>query len=58
MLMAALRRLGQTVFVLFGISALVFAVFFATPGADPTARIAGKKRITPDHAESAAGIRV
>ena len=42
MLMAALRRLGQTVFVLFGISALVFAVFFATPGADPTARIAGK----------------
>ncbi|MGD7070440.1 ABC transporter permease [Acetobacter sp. AAB5] len=42
MLMAALRRVGQTVFVLFGISALVFAVFFATPGADPTARIAGK----------------
>ena len=42
MLMAALRRLGQTIFVLFGISALVFAVFFATPGADPTARIAGK----------------
>lgn len=42
MLMAAFRRLGQTVFVLFGISALVFAVFFATPGADPTARIAGK----------------
>ncbi|ASC06759.1 peptide ABC transporter permease [Acetobacter pasteurianus] len=42
MLMAALRRLGQTVFVLFGISALVFTVFFATPGADPTARIAGK----------------
>ncbi|KAA8383657.1 ABC transporter permease [Acetobacter sp. DmW_136] len=40
--MAALRRVGQTVFVLFGISALVFAVFFATPGADPTARIAGK----------------
>lgn len=42
MLMAALRRVGQTVFVLFGISALVFTVFFATPGADPTARIAGK----------------
>ena len=42
MLMAALRRVGQTVFVLFGISTLVFAVFFATPGADPTARIAGK----------------
>lgn len=42
MIMPLLRRLGQTVFVLFGISALVFAVFFATPGADPTARIAGR----------------
>ncbi|WP_082779564.1 ABC transporter permease [Acetobacter cerevisiae] len=42
MMMALLRRLGQTVFVLFGISALVFLVFFATPGADPTARIAGR----------------
>ncbi|OUJ16393.1 ABC transporter permease [Acetobacter sp. DsW_063] len=39
---ALLRRLGQTLFVLFGISVLVFMVFFATPGADPTARIAGK----------------
>lgn len=42
MLQPLLRRLGQTVFVLFGISVLVFAVFFATPGADPTARIAGR----------------
>ncbi|MFT9459840.1 MAG: ABC transporter permease [Acetobacter orientalis] len=42
MLLPLLRRLGQTVFVLFGISILVFAVFFATPGADPTARIAGR----------------
>ncbi len=42
MTMPLLRRLGQTVFVLFGISTLVFAVFFATPGADPTARIAGR----------------
>ncbi len=42
MITALLRRLGQTVFVLFGISALVFCVFFATPGADPTARIAGR----------------
>lgn len=42
MLQPLLRRLGQTVFVLFGISILVFAVFFATPGADPTARIAGR----------------
>ena len=39
---AILRRLGQTMFVLFGISVLVFLVFFATPGADPTARIAGR----------------
>ncbi len=42
MVAAFLRRLGQTVFVLFGISVLVFAVFFATPGSDPTARIAGR----------------
>ena len=42
MAIAFLRRLGQTIFVLFGISVLVFAVFFATPGADPTARIAGR----------------
>ncbi|CUW46338.1 ABC transporter permease [Novacetimonas hansenii] len=42
MMLALLRRLGQTLFVLFGISALVFVVFFVTPGADPTARIAGR----------------
>ena len=42
MLASLLKRLGQTVLVLFGISVLVFAVFFATPGADPTARIAGR----------------
>ncbi len=42
MIAAFLGRLGQTAFVLFGISVLVFLVFFATPGADPTARIAGR----------------
>ncbi|RFD19444.1 ABC transporter permease [Komagataeibacter melaceti] len=42
MTMALLRRAGQTALVLFGVSALVFLVFFATPGADPTARIAGR----------------
>ncbi len=42
MLGALMRRLGQTALVLFGISVLVFLVFFATPGADPTARIAGR----------------
>lgn len=35
-------RLGQMVLVLFGISVLVFAVFFATPGSDPSVRIAGR----------------
>ena len=29
-------------FVMFGISMLVFLIFFATPGADPAARIAGR----------------
>ena len=42
MIGAILRRLVQTVFVLFGVSALLFLIFFATPGADPTARIAGR----------------
>lgn len=42
MLKTLLQRFGQTFFVLFGISVLVFLVFFATPGADPTSRIAGK----------------
>jgi peptide/nickel transport system permease protein len=37
-----LRRLGEMVFVLFSISILVFLIFFATPGADPAARIAGR----------------
>ncbi|GAN99237.1 ABC transporter oligopeptide permease OppB [Komagataeibacter xylinus NBRC 13693] len=39
---AVLRRAGQTLLVLMGVSVLVFGVFFATPGADPTARIAGR----------------
>ena len=37
-----LRRLAEMVFVLFSISVLVFLIFFATPGADPAARIAGR----------------
>jgi len=36
------RMMGQILFVLLGISILVFLIFFATPGADPAARIAGK----------------
>ena len=35
-------RLGQMVFVMIGISILVFLIFFATPGTDPAARIAGR----------------
>lgn len=42
MLGAALRRLLGAAGVMVGISALVFALFFATPGADPVARIAGR----------------
>ncbi len=30
------------IFVLFSISVLSFLIFFATPGVDPAARIAGK----------------
>lgn len=35
-------RLGQMAFVMLGISILVFLIFFATPGTDPAARIAGR----------------
>lgn len=42
MLLFALRRFGAALLVLFAISVLVFLIFFATPGVDPAARIAGK----------------
>ena len=42
MTVAILQRLGQMIFVMFGISALVFLIFFATPGSDPAARLAGR----------------
>lgn len=42
MIYALLRRLGEMLFVLVGISLLAFAIFFVTPGADPSARIAGR----------------
>ncbi len=35
-------RLLQTLSVLVGISVLVFLIFFATPGSDPAARLAGR----------------
>ncbi len=36
------RRLTSAVVVLFTISVMVFLIFFATPGVDPAARIAGR----------------
>ena len=36
------RRFASMLFVLFSISVLVFLIFFATPGVDPAARIAGR----------------
>ena len=42
MLFGILRRLVEMVLVMFGISVVVFLIFFATPGADPAARIAGR----------------
>ena len=40
--MTVLARAVQLLSVLFGISVLVFLIFFATPGADPASRIAGR----------------
>ncbi|MFL6005121.1 MAG: ABC transporter permease [Gaiellaceae bacterium] len=42
MLRFVLRRAASALLVMFSLSVLVFLIFFATPGADPTARIAGK----------------
>ncbi|MBS1096463.1 ABC transporter permease [Gluconobacter sphaericus] len=42
MIRSLASRTGQMLLVIFGISVLVFCIFFATPGADPTARIAGR----------------
>jgi peptide/nickel transport system permease protein len=42
MLRFVAKRLVSMVFVLFAISVLSFLIFFATPGVDPAARIAGR----------------
>ncbi len=42
MLRPLLVRLLRSLLVMFGISVLVFLIFFATPGADPAARLAGR----------------
>ena len=39
---AIARRVLRAVLILFGISLVVFLIFFATPGADPAARLAGR----------------
>src|ERR1700761_6780557 len=47
MISLLIRRLLQMVFVMAGVSILVFLIFFATPGSDPAARIAGRNA-TPE----------
>lgn len=42
MIWFAVRRFAAAALVLFAISVLVFLIFFATPGVDPAARIAGR----------------
>jgi peptide/nickel transport system permease protein len=42
MIAFVIRRLIATVLVMFALSVLVFLIFFATPGVDPAARIAGR----------------
>ena len=42
MLRFVIKRFLSMIFVLFSISLLVFLIFFATPGVDPAARIAGR----------------
>jgi peptide/nickel transport system permease protein len=42
MLRFVVRRAGSALLVMFALSIFVFLIFFATPGADPAARIAGK----------------
>src|SRR5262249_50080119 len=42
MLAFIVRRVVSTVLVMFAISVLTFLIFFATPGVDPAARIAGR----------------
>ena len=40
--MTLLLRLLRSLLVMFGISVVTFLIFFATPGADPSARLAGR----------------
>lgn len=47
MLLTLAQRLVQMLFVMLGISVIVFLIFFATPGSDPASRIAGRNA-TPE----------
>ena len=51
MIAVIVPRIAQMLFVMFGISVIVFLIFFATPGADPSARIAGRNA-TPETLEA------
>lgn len=42
MILFTLRRLASAVLVMFGLSVVVFLIFFATPGVDPARQLAGK----------------
>ncbi|MDQ1674803.1 MAG: peptide/nickel transport system permease protein, partial [Frankiaceae bacterium] len=42
MIAFVIRRLIASVLVMFALSVLVFLIFYATPGVDPAARIAGR----------------
>lgn len=42
MILFVAKRLGSALLVMFAISVMVFLIFFATPGVDPAARIAGR----------------
>jgi peptide/nickel transport system permease protein len=42
MIAFTIRRLAATVMVMFGLSIIVFLIFFATPGIDPARQLAGK----------------
>jgi peptide/nickel transport system permease protein len=42
MIAFAIRRLAATVLVMFGLSVIVFLIFFATPGINPARQLAGK----------------
>ena len=58
MLSFSLRRILSAVLVLFAISIAVFLIFFATPGVDPAARIAGRSAspATLAHVRAALGL--